>query len=183
MSEVHLCRHDPGDAAAEAALEAVLRRRSQKLAGRQLTPQHQDVHEEVIVARRAGVSLAVPLSAADEVRTIELVAVPGSGEVVNGLFQIRGQVRSLVDLAPFFGPAEPLCHGQSTLSLLFSDSGSALGLRIDEIVGPRSVLSHEIDQGLQEQDIVSCVTKDLVHILDIHAVMASPAVRLGGPGR
>jgi chemotaxis signal transduction protein len=169
----------------EQQIETTLRRRSRDLAARQLTPASRQVHEEVIVARRAEVLLAAPITTASEVRFVAVVEVPGSGDVISGLFQIRSRVYSLIDLAPFFGESERLNHGQQSMVLVVSGTPGAVGLRIDEIIGQRSILSNEIDQGLQEQSLsfVSAVTKDLVHILDVEALMASSAVRQDAGGR
>jgi chemotaxis signal transduction protein len=177
-------RSDGNPAAADRSAETALRQRSRDLAARQLAPTPLQVHEEVIVARRAGVLLAAPITTTSEVRPVQVVGVPGSGEVISGLFQLRSRVYSLIDLAPFFGESERLHHGQQAMVLLVSGTPGAMGLRIDEIIGPRSILSNEIDPGLREQSLgfVSSVTKDLVHILDIETLLASSAVRLNAGG-
>lgn len=172
-----------GDGGVDA--EELLRRRAADLAARRLEAEEREILGDVVVVRREGVLLGTPLSTTSEVRNVEVVALPGSGSVVNGVFHIRGNVFSLVDLAQFFGDAAPIRHGEETPVVVISGSPGDLGLRIDEIVGPRRIFVDEIDDGLQRRKLsfVEHITHDLVHILDIEALTTSQEVQITGVRR
>ena len=171
---------DKMDSSHIANTDQLLRERARSLAGRAEAAVERALFAEVIVARRGQVLLAVPVVSAAEVRQVDCVPVPGGGGVVAGMFQVRGRVQGLADLAPFFSQPETGVAGGSMLALMVTGSSGLLGLRIDEAIGLRSVWLDELDEGLGEHrlDFVSRVTRDLVHILDVEALMASPAVRL-----
>ncbi len=173
---------DVDTAAVGGGADELMRQRAADLAARRLKAEEREIHGEVVVVRRRDVLLATPTSATKEVRTVEVVGLPGSGSVVNGIFHIRGGVFSLVDLARFFGEASSIRHGDRTPVAVISGSPGNLGLRIDEVVGPRQVFVDEIDDGLQKRGLsfVSHITHDLVHILDIEALIALPEVQISG---
>ena len=100
--------------------------------------------------------------------------------MIAGVFQIRGRVHSLIDLARLFAEEGGSGDGSETLVTLFGSAAGDLGLRIDGIVGLRQVFADEIDDGLHGRGLsfVSHVTHDLVHIIDPEALAASPAVRI-----
>jgi chemotaxis signal transduction protein len=164
----------------DGRVEQVLQERITRLASRRLEVEERELVDEVIVLRRGGILLATPTWATREVRSVEVAGLPGATDVVKGIFQIRGRTFGLVDLAPFFGETSAIGHGQKTLVALVSGAPGDLGLRIDEILGPRRIHKDEIDEGLRQRALgfVSHVTTDLIHILDVDAVMASPEVRI-----
>ena len=135
-----------------------------------------------VVMRRGDLVFATPVLATREVRQVQVARLPGSGEVIVGLFQLRGRTCSLVDIAPIAGPTEALTHAAESLVVVVSASPGDLGLRIDEVIGPRTIFIDEIDEGLDERTLkfVSHMTRDLVHVLDVEALMASPEVRITG---
>lgn len=161
-------------------VESVLRQRSSALAARELEPQAPDVFAEVVVVRRADLVLAVPLENTREVRRVDVTGLPGSTDHVNGVFQIRGKVLSLVDLAAFCSDAQPLKHGDHTLVIVIGSNDRFLGLRIDEIEGSRNVLHDEIDQDFRGRELpfVGCVTRKLEHLVDVDALLSAAEVRL-----
>jgi chemotaxis signal transduction protein len=171
---------DAMDASRATANDELWRQRSRSLTGRSQETLERDLFDHVIVARRGGVLLAVPVAAASEVRQVECVPVPGGGDVVAGVFQVRGRVYGLVDLAPFFAQPEASTAGGGSFALMVTGEAGQLGLRVDEPIGLRHVWSDELDDGLGEHQLefVSRVTRDLVHILDVEALMTSPAVRV-----
>ncbi|MCP4899279.1 MAG: chemotaxis protein CheW [bacterium] len=160
--------------------QALLREHAKALANRRLETAEHDVVADVVLVRRSDTLLAIPIEATHEVRATEFSKVPGSTEFVIGTFQIRGRTHGLVDLAPFFGIADPLNHGDRVLIALVHGSSGDMGLRIDEIVGPRQVFLDEIDEGLGEHNLgfVTHVTKDLAHVIDVERLMATSEVRL-----
>lgn len=164
----------------ESNSEEILRRRSRELAARELEPQASEVFAEVVVVRRVDLVLAVPVAEAREVRRVEVTGLPGSTGHVNGVFQIRGKVLSLVDLAPYCSEAEPLTHGDQTLVIVVGRGDRFLGLRIDEIDGPRTILTTEIDGEFRGRELpfVRHVTRDLAHVVDVETLLTAPEVLL-----
>jgi chemotaxis signal transduction protein len=163
-------------------LERTLRQRSRELAARRLEVEGREVFAQVIVVRRAGVTLAAPISSTNEVRKVKLIELPGGDDVIVGVFQVRGRSYCLVDLAPLLGEKGSERDSEKVLVMLVNGSPGELGLEIDEVLGARTVYADEIDNGRQEQGVsfVSHITQDLVHVIDIEALMALPAIRISG---
>ncbi len=161
-------------------LEATLRQRARALAARELEQRKSVVFAEVVAVRRAGLILAVPIAEAREVRRVDVTGLPGSTGFVNGVFQLRGKVLSLVDLAPFCSEAQPLLHGDQTLVIVVGRDDRFLGLRIDEIDGQRTILQEEIDGEFRGRELpfVTHVTRNLAHIVDVEMLLTSPEVRI-----
>jgi chemotaxis signal transduction protein len=160
--------------------EAVLRRRSRVLADRELEPAAPDVYAEVVTVRRAELLLAFPIDSAREVRRVKITGFPGSSSVVNGVFQIRGKVLSLVDLASFGGEETTLQHGEETLVIVVERDERAIGVRIDEVVGPQTIEREEIDGEFHGVALpfIRNVTRNLVHIVDVEALNETPEIVL-----
>lgn len=166
----------------EARAATVLHSRRQTLAARQLHGSERDALASVMVAAREGTHLGVPLARAEEVREVEVSVLPGTGRFVNGVFQVRGRCSGLVDLAPFFAPAQPLGHGQHSLVVVVRGGPGELGLRIDEIVDVRTLYTDEVETrlGAAQLDFVRHVTRDGVHVIDVDALMSMPEIRITG---
>lgn len=160
--------------------ETILRRRTRTLAERQLEEVVPDVFAEVVTVRRGELILAFPVDEAGEVRRVEMTGFPGSTIIVNGVFQIRGRVVSLVDLAPFAGETRALEHGEQTLVIVIGDHEKALGIRIDEVVGQQTIVRDEVDDEFRRTALpfVRNVTRNLVHIVDIAALQETPEIKL-----
>ena len=164
----------------ESAVAETLRRRSAEMAARTVEQEETELFAEVVVVRRGDTRLGVPITAVNGVRGVEMTALPHSTDVVNGLFQVRGQTYCLVDVGPFFDEASPLDHGDRTLAILVSGTPGALGVRIDEVLGPRAVATGELEDGVHggAVDFVTHVTHDLVQIIDVNLLLSLPAVRV-----
>jgi len=164
----------------EIDVEELLRQRSRSLAARELEPRTPDVFSDVVLVQRADLILAVPVGHSREVRRVDITGLPGSNSHVNGVFQIRGKVLSLVDLGSFCGDVQALEHGDQTLVIVIGADDRFLGLRIDEIHGSRTILNDEIDHEFHGRELpfVGCVTRDLEHVVDVEALLEAPEVRL-----
>jgi chemotaxis signal transduction protein len=160
--------------------QTVLKERARKLAARELETVSQDTFAEIIVVQRSGVKLGAPIHNAKEVRSVELSRVPGATSIVCGVFQIRGRTCGLVDLGSYFGKPEPLAHQSRVLVAVLETSAGEIGVLIDEVLGPRTVLVEEIDGGLGESALgfVSAVTHDVVHILDLDRLVSTRELHL-----
>jgi chemotaxis signal transduction protein len=163
------------------AVNALLKARSRQMAGRVMEQAELERFGHVIVVRRGTTHLGVPIDSAQEVRSVEVAVLPRATEVVLGLFQVRGQVHSLIDVGPFFDVASPLDHGERALVVLVAGTPGVVGMRIDEVLGPRELYVEEIDRELHggRIDFVSHVTTDLLQVVDVNAMLSMPALRLG----
>ena len=76
----------------------------------------------------------------------------------------------------------PGCLPAGGVSVGQEERLEGFGLRIDEVLGSRTIFNDEIDDGLQERELgfVSHVTRDLVQIVDVGTLLGLPAVRIGG---
>ncbi|MBZ0115619.1 MAG: chemotaxis protein CheW [Sandaracinaceae bacterium] len=172
---------------AEAEIERILRERAALLASRALTAATREVVARVIAVRRGRSVLALPILAVDEVREARITRLPHRSRHVCGLFQLRGEVIGLVDLAPFYGPTEELRHGEIVLAVVVRAAQGRMGLRVDEVLGPRVIHTDELDTSHRPHDrehdhvaheLVAHVTRDCTEILDIDRLFASEALRL-----
>ncbi|MFV2072421.1 MAG: chemotaxis protein CheW [Thermoanaerobaculales bacterium] len=166
-------RHKPAET-------EILRRRSAEMAARAMKQEEIELFAEVVVVRRGDTRLGVPIASVIEVREVELTALPHSTEVVNGLFQVRGQTFCLIDIGPFFNATSPLSHGDRTPAILVSGPPGEVGIRVDEVLGPRTVATDELVDGLHggTVDFVTNVTRDLVEIIDVKLLLSLPAMRV-----
>jgi chemotaxis signal transduction protein len=161
-------------------LEKDLRQRTVRLAERQLEQTSRVPAHEVIVVRIGQTLVGAPVLATNEARQVQVVRCPGATEVVVGVFQIRGRTFGLVNLDPVFHATAQEHVDKTNLVLVLSGRPGELGILIDEVLGFREVFADEIDESAPRGDIqfVSDVTRDLVHILDVESLLASPVVRL-----
>jgi len=186
MSGPNELNHDPETTWAQRrsrvleGTETALRRRARVLAERQLEEIEPDVFAEVVTVRRGDLLLAFPVENAREVRKVEMTGFPGSTNIVNGVFQIRGRVLSLVDLAPFASETKALEHGEETLVIVVDDHERAMGVRIDEVIGPQTIATDEVDDEFHRTALpfVRTVTRDLVHVVDIAALQETNEIKL-----
>ena len=154
----------------QTKIEEILKERAKKLAQRKLQLDQRQLLIDVIVVARSGVHLALPMKCAREVRRVKITKIPGARSPVEGLFQVRGECHNLFDLHSFFfGQSQSLDHGDSSLAIITQHGERTLGLRIDEVIGPRTVYRDELhDEGGQKQlPFVSEVTRDILNIIDI----------------
>lgn len=163
-----------------AHIEKVLKERSRQLAALRITPEERQQLGEVVVVRRAESRIAFPIAHVLEVREVRVSRLPHRTRYICGLFPLRGQVHCLVDLRPFMGHATELAHGERTLAVLIQSAPGVLGVRVDEVVGPRTVYADEIDSGRRERrlDFVSDVTRDCVEIIDVDVLIQSKDLRM-----
>ncbi len=163
-------------------LEKDLLQRTARLAERQLEHTSRVPAHEVIVVRIGQTLVGAPVLATNEARRVQVVRCPGATEIVIGVFQIRGRTFGLVNLDPIFHSQTQKHVEKTNLVLVLSGGPGELGILIDEVLGFREVFADEIDESAPHGDIqfVSDITRDLVHILDVESLLASPVVRLCG---
>jgi len=160
---------------------ATLQARSRAVASREADGKEREELGSFVVVVRGDVRLALPMNAVDELRWVTLSALPYSNEVVNGLLQLRGRTHSLVDVAPILAiPHSPLQHGERALVVLVTGSVGTVGLRLDDVVGPRQVTVDEVDRDFDGGTVnfVSHVLLDRTMVIDVEALLSDPAIRL-----
>lgn len=161
-------------------LEALLRERARTLADRVLEQKEPAVYGTVVVARRLGSSLGFPMDSVREVRTVRTNRLPHVKPSIAGLFQLRGVLHVLVDAKAIVGEGPALAHGDTATTVVLEHEGRCLGIRVDEVIGPRLVLADELDGNHADRqlDLVAEITRDCVEILDVHALFHSPDIRM-----
>jgi chemotaxis signal transduction protein len=158
-----------------------LRRRAQELASRITVAEEVEALGQFVVARRGGARFGVPVAAVEELRWVAVTVIPHSTEVINGVFHVRGQVFSLIDIAPIFGESfAALENSDHALVMLVAGARGLVGIRVDEVIGSREVAVNEVDHGFQggTVDFVTRVLTDAVALIDIDVLLSHPAVRI-----
>lgn len=163
-----------------ASQETQLRERGKRLAALRLRSPDRHVAAQIIVVRRERALLGLPVSHTDEVREVSVSRLPVPCHHIVGLFQLRGRLHCLVDLQPFVGASTELRHGEHTLAILVHGARGPLGIRVDEVVGPRTVFADEIDTSQRDRRLehVRHVTRDCVELIDVDTLFASPFLQL-----
>lgn len=172
-----------------AKREALLARRRRDLATRRRRRDEVEIRHEVIAFERAGERYGVPILRAAEVRTVQLATLPGLPSAVAGLFQIRGSVHALVDLASFFGSSAPAdrgpkddraSHEDAVQALVVETDLGSLGLRLDALLGPLQLTADECSGGGEgrDTDFVADVGRDLLAVLDVDRLARRGEVRI-----
>lgn len=149
----------------------ILQQRARNLAQRRGQHQQRQVLVDAIVVERSDSRLGFPIDAASEVRRVKITSIPGAHPPVEGLFQVRGQGYLLFDLHNlFFGVADSLDHGDTTLALIIERRGRTMGLRIDQVIGSRTVYQDELHEEETEKKLpfVSHITDDVLNLIDLN---------------
>jgi chemotaxis signal transduction protein len=165
----------------DAAIERVLRERGRRLAER-AEAVRPEIYGTVIVARRGATLLGFPIDHVSEVRVVKVTRLPHAQRYVSGVFQLRGQLYALSDLRSFLDEHEPMTQGQITSAVLLTQRGKSLGVRVDEVIGPREIELRELDRGHRDGrlELIAEITHDCIEILDVDAFFASPHLRMEG---
>jgi chemotaxis signal transduction protein len=162
--------------AVDPATEAVLRERARRLAERVLDAVDDEIHATVIVTMRGEAQLGFPIDAVREARTVRVTRLPNAPAHIAGLVPIHGQVYALVDPDASRGSTKPIAHGGATPAVIVAPGNgrAVIAVRIDEIVGPRTVFRRELDRHPRERggSIVGDITLDGLEIIDIERLMA-----------
>lgn len=161
--------------------EATLRERARSLARRELEPEIRTEYAHLIVVRREDSLYGLPIDAVDEVRRIRLTHLPGAGGAIQGIFHLRGEIVSLVDLRCFTTTVVRPAHGEQLLAVVLSDGDRTIGIRIDEALGPRTIFTDELnpDAAGVANGVVTALTRDAVEIIDHNALFNHPDILWG----
>jgi chemotaxis signal transduction protein len=159
----------------------LLKKRAREVRARNSSMQFREVFHEVIVVRRGKSVLGLPIDAVREIRLVHPVALPHRTPFIQSLYQVRGKVQCLVDLQPFFDAPSDFPGNEGVAAAIVSNHKGEIGIRIDEVIGPRVVYLDEKDEGLVERSkaFVSAVTRDLLIIIHIDFLFEQPEIQLG----
>jgi chemotaxis signal transduction protein len=165
----------------DSAAADILRRRAREIAQRELETENRGIHGHLIVVRREDALYGFPIEAVEEVRRIQLTHLPGATGAIQGLFHLRGEILSLIDLSSFATSVARPEHGDSLLALVLSAGGKMIGIRIDEAIGSRVVYRDELNPGAGggTNGLVSALTRDVVEIIDCNALFNHPDIYMG----
>lgn len=167
----------------DAELEAELRARRARLEERRRRGQggERSVAAEVVVARRGGARLGLDIEHIAEFRRTPVTPLPGAPAAITGLFQTRGTTHCCVDLLTLLTGERPSLDERELLIGVIHTPAGPLGLRFDEVLGPRTVYADEVDGSRrpEEHSVVSLVTRDLLQIIDHRRLCDAPEIRVG----
>ena len=130
----------------------------------------------LIVFKLAGETYAV---ASDYVREIQALGdvtrVPCTPDFVVGMINVRGAIHSVIDIRGFFGVSKQEITG-ATKVLLANAGGLEVGILADDVAEAKSLLVSEINppllgQGLAKEEYVHGVTKDMMTVLNLDALL------------
>lgn len=161
--------------------ERILRERAERLAVAPATVERELV-VQVAVVLVGDEQVGVPVRYLREiVRVPPITPLPGLPEGLIGVALVRGEILSVIDLAPWIG-AKPSTQ-RSCLVVLEGPSGP-LGALADKSLGFRGVYADELttDLGVSTSSERSCVsrrTRDLCAILDTGKLLADPRLCVG----
>jgi chemotaxis signal transduction protein len=161
------------------ARRALLEERARRVASRSRRAEHRELLADVVAVRRGRELWGFPLGAVREVRKLALCALPGLGGVLQGLVHLRGEAVSVVDLGALTGIPTPSVHGEELLAVLVAGRPGTLAVRVDEVLGRRSVWSDECEgagEGDRQHDFVAAMTRDLLAVIDVERLLARPEV-------
>jgi len=158
------------------ALARTLAERARALATRHAVVEQRQVFALVLAARRGPSLLGFPMDSVEEARRVTVVPLPHATSFVQGVFQVRGEVLTLLDCQPFFGVAEALPSDRVTMAVLVAHRGERFGVRVDEVIGPRLVFADERDEAMQERahPFVQAVTRDLMTVIGVGELLERP---------
>jgi purine-binding chemotaxis protein CheW len=110
----------------------------------------------------------------------ELTPVPGTPSFVLGIINLRGEIRTVIDLKKFF---ELPSKGITELNkiIMLHAGGTELGLMADAVIGVRSVAVSQLQPALPtltgvRADYLRGVTHDRLVVLDAAKLLASKRI-------
>lgn len=139
-----------------------------------------DAYSMIVVAA-GGERCGIELSLVQEIDIVGVVTpVPGIPEFWRGIVNLRGSVYPVLDLAHHLGFGEVKRDGEARV-VLVAASGMRVGLLVDDVCEIRSVPVEQVgpvvSEGLAtDEDVFSGVTDDLVTLLDVQRLLASPGL-------
>ena len=161
-------------------IDSVLRERARRLSERSTQTVEREILDTVVVARRHQSAFGFPVHSVKEVQRVEPESIPHATTVVVGAFQVRGQLRCLIDMQPLVSRSGSQRDDPMGLAVTVTGSLGEISVGVDEIIGTRIVYRDEIsgDMASSSASFISVVTKDLLSIVDVEELLSSPEVLL-----
>jgi len=157
----------------------ILQERARRVAARSDREETRELLAEVVAVRRGDELWGFPMAAVREVRKLAVCTLPGLGNALQGLVHVRGEAVSIVDLQALTGSVSPVAHGETLLAVLLAGAPGTLGVRVDEVLGRRTVWSEECSgagDGDKRHDFVTAVTRDLLAVVDVDRLLSRPEI-------
>lgn len=180
IAKVHAAG-EKGDATAPERERQILKARAKELARE---PRDAEVEADWIHAvefELAGESYALPLDQVQEVCLLkELTLVPCTPPFVLGIINLRGEIRTVIDLKKFFElPDAGITDGNKIL--LIGNDEMRLGLLADSIRSVRRVRLADMQPALPtmtgiRSEYLRGVTSDRIVMLDAGKILADPRI-------
>jgi purine-binding chemotaxis protein CheW len=173
-------------ASQEAERKRVLRQRARELAHDTRGTHTADAILSVVEFELAGERYAVELVHVREVSLLkELTPVPCTPAFVLGIINLRGEIRTVIDLKKFFDlPSKGITELNKIIML--HAGGMELGLLADAIIGVRAVSVAALQPALPtltgvRADYLRGVTHDRLVVLDAAKLLASSRIIVNEP--
>jgi purine-binding chemotaxis protein CheW len=159
--------------------ESILDQRTRRLAARVSVPEERTAIGSVVLVEAGTERIGIPVTGLREiVRPPPIVALPGMPRGMPGIVQLRGELMTVLDLAPWLGIARVAEPHQ--LAVVEGAPGS-LGLLVGAVLGFREVFRDELAPlGHTDDAPLAGRTADLVIVLDLPRLFAGSALRVGG---
>lgn len=162
----------------------ILERRARALA-RPLQTDEPDGAAEYVVLLLGSERYGVDIRKVHETQTLEsIAAVPGTPPFWAGVVNVRGTLYPVLDLRRYLGLEEDEGGGDVPKKLvLVSGAGLTVGLTVDDAPAVRRVPGSEVGPPLpggaeNARGVVSGMTRDLLAVLDVDALLADPRLAL-----
>ena len=157
-------------------MQAILEERARALA--RVTDVETDEGRQLVVFSLASETYGVPTDYVREVQPLrDISPVPCTPSFVVGVINIRGSIYSVIDIREFFCvPQQEFT--ELTKVILVNAGGLEVGILADNVLGELSVPLSEIKPplatrgGLKKEEYVQGVTKDMLIILNLDALMS-----------
>ncbi|MDQ4025764.1 MAG: chemotaxis protein CheW [Actinomycetota bacterium] len=159
-------------------LETVLRERAETLGAADEEPDSEMV--ELALLRLGGERHAIELDRLVEVRIVDRIArVPGVPTAWAGMIAVRGALFPVLDLARLLGVAETRPAAPAVIVLVWT-GGASTGLLVDDVPEVTRVRREDLARASATPDspsgAVTGVTRGLVSLLDLDAVLSDPRI-------
>ena len=170
---------DRGFAPSEEEERSILKSRAQALARASGGGAADGETLEAVEFELAGESYAIPLAQVREVGPLhDLTPVPGTPGFILGIINLRGEIRTVIDLKKFFDLPDA---GLTQLNqiLLIEHDDLQLGILADAIRGVRHLPLADLQPGLPtltdiRADYLRGVTGDRLVVLDAAKILSDP---------
>lgn len=161
-------------------IDAILAARAKKLATRSISAESSEKKNPVAVVTAGTETFAIPTSFLSFIiKSPPVAAMPNLAPWLRGIAQIRGDLVGVVDIASWFNVPKGT---QGIFLAVVENEGKKLGLLLDGVQGFREISKSDIADTFGSEATshpIQSITKDVVTILDIPKMFASPELISG----